>query len=396
LVVLTACVFMVGTAEWVMVGLLPDLSADLRVPLPMAGSLVTWYALTVTVGGPLVTVLTLRAPRKTVLLGLVSVFVVGNVMAALAGGFGMLLAARMITALTHSTSFAVALVIAVSMVPEAYRGRAIAVVAAGWNLATVLGAPLGTWIGDRHGWRATFWGIAALSILVLAAVTVLVPPLRQETPLRPRAEVGALLDRRVATVLAIIIAAQAGLFTLYTYITALLGEVSGFGAQAIAALLAVFGAGALAGNVLGGRLADRAPWRPLCVLLAALAAVLAVFAITSHDKWAAAVTMLALGVIAAALIPLLQERALAAAPSAPTLVTAVSASAFNLGVAGGSKLGGQALDVGFGFADLTWIGALVALAALPLTARAALQSHRAGHLGHAATDRELSATPTNC
>jgi len=385
---------MVGTAEWVMVGLLPDLSADLRVPLPVAGSLVTWYALTVMVGGPVVTVLTLRAPRKTVLLGLVSVFVLGNVMAALAGGFGMLLAARMITALTHSTSFAVALVIAVSMVPEVYRGRAIAVVAAGWNLATVFGAPLGTWIGDRYGWRATFWGVAVLSVLVLVAVAVLVPPPRQETPLMPRAEMGALLNRRVATVLAIIIVAQAGLFTLYTYITPLLGGVSGFGTQAIAALLAVFGAGALAGNVLGGRLADRAPWRSLCALLTALSAILAVFAITSHYKWAAAATMLALGVIAAALIPLLQERALVAAPAAPTLVTAVGASAFNLGVAAGSKLGGQALDAGFGSADLTWIGALVAVAAVPLAARAAL--HRPAASGTPPPVANSAATPTNC
>ncbi|MCT2594664.1 MFS transporter [Streptomyces sp. N2-109] len=388
LATLTTCVFLVGTAEWVMVGLLPDLSADLDLPLPAVGSLVTWYALTVTVAGPLVTVLLLRFDRKRALLGLVALFVAGNATAALAGGFGMLVAARMVTALTHSTAFAVALVIAVSMSPAAYRGRAISVVAAGWNLATVFGAPLGTWIGGQYGWRATFWSIAGLSALALAAVAVLVRAPAAKTVPRAGAEVRALLDRRVATVLVIVIAAQAGLFTVYTYVVPLLREVSGFGPTAATVLLAVFGFGALSGNVLGGRLADRAPWGALCVLLAGLASVLGLFTFTSRAQVTAAVTVLVLGMIAGALIPLLQERALAAAPGAPTLVTAVVASAFNLGIAGGSGLGGEALGGGFGLGDgpggglglgqLPWIGGLVALLALPPAARAALR-HRHHH-----------------
>ncbi|MEV0277647.1 MFS transporter [Streptomyces sp. NPDC050610] len=378
LAALTACVFMVGTAEWVMVGLLPDLSSDLSLPLPTAGSLVTWYALTVTVAGPLVTVLMLRVPRRTALLVLVAVFVAGNVAAASAGAFGMLAAARMVTALTHSTSFAVALVIAVSMSPPDRRGRAISVVAAGWNLATVFGAPLGTWVGERYGWRVTFWSIAVLSALILTAVAVLVRPPAPDAPLRPRAEVRALLNGRVATVLSIIIVAQAGLFTLYTYITPLLREVSGFRAPVVTVLLAVFGFGALFGNILGGRLADRAPWGALCALLAALAAVLALFTLTSRVQWAGALTVLLLGAVSGALIPLLQHQALAAAPGAPTLVTAIGASAFNLGVAGGSKLGGEALGTGFGLGDLAWLGGLVALAALPLAVRTALRRSRAG------------------
>lgn len=378
-----------------MVGLLPNLSADLRLPLPAVGSLVTWYALTVTVAGPLVSLLMLRVARRKALLALVTVFVAGNVMAALAGGFAMLVAARMIIALTHSTSFALALVIGVSMAPAMYRGRAIAVVAAGWNLATVFGAPLGTWIGDHYGWRATFWGIAVLSALILAAVAVLIRPPQPDTPPHLHSEVRALLDRQVVTVLAIIIAAQAGLFTVYTYITPLLGEVSGFASPAVTMLLAVFGFGALAGNILGGRLADRAPWGSLCALLAVLVAVLAVFAITSHVRWAAAATVLVLGVITAALIPLLQERALVAAPAAPTLVTAISASAFNLGVAGGSKIGGEVLSTGFGLSDLAWIGALVALIALPPAAHAAFLHRRAGLLVRIA-DRDPSPSRTTC
>ncbi|MFG3014010.1 MFS transporter [Streptomyces cinerochromogenes] len=371
LAVLTACLFVVGTAEWVMVGLLPQLSADLHRPLPAVGSLVTWYALVVTVAGPLVTLAMLRLPRRRALLVLLGVFVAGNLAAASAGGLGTLATARMLTALTHSTAFAVAVVIAVTMTPVSLRGRAIAVVTAGWNLATVLGAPLGTWLGDQFGRRTTFWAISGLAGAVLCAVTVLVrPPAPEEAP-RPRGEVRGMLRPRAALVLAIIVVAQAGLFTTYTYIAPLLRQVSGFTDSAVTTVLALFGLGAVAGNILGGHLTDRAPWAGLCTLLTALAAVLAAFTLTSEIQWTAAATVLVLGVITAALIPLLQDRALAAAPEAPTLVTAISASAFNLGVAGGSQLGGQALTTGLLLHDLPWVAALAAAGAVPLAAATA-------------------------
>jgi DHA1 family inner membrane transport protein len=375
LAVLTGCVFVVGTAEWVMVGLLPRLSADLHRPLPATGSLVTWYALVVTVAGPLVTVLMLRVARRRALLMLLAVFVAGNLAAALAGSFGALMMARMLTALTHSTAFALAMVIAVTMVPAARRGRAVAIVTAGWNLATVLGAPLGTWVGDNYGWRTTFWAIATLAALVLCAVAALVRPPAPQEGARPGSEVRAVFRPRVALVLAIIVVAQAGLFTTYTYIAALLRQVSGFTPTAVTTLLALFGLGAVGGNVLGGRIADRSPQAGLCALLTALTSVLAAFAFTSRIQWAAAATVLVLGVIAAALIPLLQDRALAAAPEAPTLVTAISASAFNLGVAGGSRLGGQALTAGLTLPDLPWIGALLAGGGVLLAAAAAYRHH---------------------
>ncbi|MFI8320041.1 MFS transporter [Streptomyces sp. NPDC085529] len=368
LAVLTASVFVVGTAEWVMVGLLPQLSADWHRPLPAVGSLVAWYALAVTLAGPLVTVGMLPLGRRPTLLVLLGVFVAGNLAASLAGGFTTLVAARMLTALTHSTAFATAMVIAVGMVPAARRGRAVAVVTAGWNLATVVGAPLGTWIGDRYGWRATFGVIATLAALVLCGVAVLVRPAAAHKAADPSGEARGLLRPRVALVLTITVVAQGGLFTAYTYIAPLLQQVSGFGPSAVSSLLALFGLGAVGGNILGGRLADRTPWTGLCVLLVGLTTALAVFSFTSRIRWTAAVTVLVLGVIAAALIPLLQDRALAAAPAAPTLVTAISASAFNLGVAGGSQLGGHALTAGLTMTDLPWLGALLAGGAVIIAA----------------------------
>jgi MFS transporter, DHA1 family, inner membrane transport protein len=374
MVVLTACVFVVGTAEWVMVGLLPQLSADLHRPLPAVGSLVTWYALVVTVAGPLVTVVLLRLARRRALLVLLGVFVAGNLAAASAGSFRALVAARMLTALTHSTAFAVTLVIAVGMTPAASRGRAIAAVTAGWNLAAVLGAPLGTWLGDEFGWRTTFWAITAFAALVLCAVAALVRSPGPRQAGRPGGEVRGMLRRRAALVLAVIVMAQAALFTMYTYIAPLLRQVSGFSDTAVTALLALFGLGGVGGNILGGRLADGTPWAGLGKLLTALAGVLAAFTLTSHIRWAAAATVLALGVIAAALTPMLQNLALAAAPEAPTLVTAISASAFNLGIASGSQLGGQALTAGLALHDLPWIGALVAAGAALLAVAATRRS----------------------
>ncbi|WP_083734872.1 MFS transporter [Actinomadura sp. CNU-125] len=359
--VLTACVFVVGTAEWSVVGLLPELAADLDRPLPAVGSLVTWYALVVTLvvtlAGPPVTVLVLRMPRRHALPTLLGVFVAGNTAAALADGLGVLLAARTLTALTHGTTFAVAVVIAVSMAPETGRGRAVAVVSAGWNLATFLGAPLGTWIGGQHGWRTTFACIAAFGALLVVAAAVLVRPPAPGTDGRARGEIRGLRGRGVGTILAITVVAQAGTFTAYTYIAPLLREVGGFTAAAVTALLALFGLGALVGNVLGGRLADRASDAALCGTPAALAIVLAAVAFTGRAQWAGVAVVAALGAVSGALIPLLQARALIAAPHAPTLVTAIGASAVNLGIAGGAEIGGRALAAGVPLDGLGWVGA---------------------------------------
>ncbi|WP_424642532.1 MFS transporter [Embleya sp. AB8] len=386
LAVLTACVFVVGTAEYVMTGLVPELAADLDRPVSTTGSLVGWYALTVTIAGPLVTVALLRLPQRRVLIGLLVAFTAGNAAAALATGYDALLAARVGTALTHSTTFAVALVAAVGAAPVGQRGRAVAAVASGWNLASVLGAPLGTWIGDRYGWRTTFWAIAACGLLVAVAAAVLVRPPRPPAPPAPRAEVRALLRPRVGLILAATVLAQAGLFTAYTFIGPLLRGPAGFGAAGVSVLLAVFGAGALLGNALGGRFADRGPARALCAAILALAATLALFAGAIHTQPTTVGAMFVLGAASAVLIPLLQERALDAAPGAPTLVTAVSASAFNLGIASGASIGGRSLDSGLELSDLAWLGALVTLAALlpalAAAARSRYPQHTPQHTSH--------------
>ncbi|APU18007.1 MULTISPECIES: MFS transporter [Actinoalloteichus] len=365
LLVLTAGVFVIGTAEYVVVGLLPQLSVDLDVSVPTAGMLITWYALTVTVGGPLITLATLRLPRRLLLSCAALLFALGNLVAATADTYGLLVAARVVTALTHSTFFAVALVTAVALVPAHRRGLAVAMVSAGFNLATVLGAPAGTWLGAVHGWRATFWAITILAVTVAIALPLAVRGTVSSSP-GLRSEVRALLDGRVATMLAITVLTQAGLFTLYTYIAPLLTEVSGFDGQTVAPLLMLFGAGALVGNLFGGSLADRSPWGSLVALIAALAATSAVFLVTATSRPGVTVALVLLGTAAFALVPVLQTRVAALAASAPTLAIATNTSGFNLGIAAGSWLGGRQLDAGFGLISLPVTAALLVMGGLVL------------------------------
>ncbi|MGP4021536.1 MFS transporter [Saccharopolyspora sp. 5N708] len=368
LVALMACVFAIGTAEYAVIGVLPDIAIDLRVSVGMTGLLVTGYALTVALAGPVVTAVTTRMPRKALLIGLIAVFAAGNALAAVAGSFGLLMIARVLAALVHSTFFAVGLVQAVSLVAEERRGWAIAVVSAGLNLATVFGAPLGTFIGHEFGWRVTFWSIAALSLVATGLVAVSVPTAAEVGTSSLRTEIKSLGSRAVFVVVAVTVLTQIALFTPYTYITTILTDVSGFAAEAVAWLLMAFGVGGLVGNLVGGRLADVAPWGSVRGLLAGMAVVLGVFGLAAESRIAAGVGVFVLGVVSCALIPALQSRAFAAAAGAPTLTVAVNTSAFNLGNAGGAWIGGRVLDGGGSPHWLIWIGIAAALIALSTTA----------------------------
>lgn len=373
LIALGACLFVVVTAETLVIGLLPALSADLRVPVPSAGLLVAGYALTVTIGGPLVTAATLRVPRKAALLGLVAVFAAGNALAASATGFGVLLAARVVTALTHSTFFAIALVLAATMVHPSKRGWAIAFVSTGLNLATVLGAPLGTLVGEAYGWRTSFWLLAVVALAAMAAVALLVPATRTAEPPRLGPELRALVTRPVLVLLAVTLVAETGFFVAYTYLSPILGRI--FPPGGVVVLLMVFGAGALCGNLAGGRLADRWPWASLRVLIVVLAAALVLFAAIASARAGAVVGVFALGAVAFALVPGLQTRVVVAAAGAPTLAVAVYTSIFNLGISAGAWLGGRALSAGVALGVLPLLGAAGVLGGLAVSAL-----HRGGGL----------------
>ncbi|RBM06243.1 MFS transporter [Streptomyces sp. PT12] len=362
---LMLCVFGVGTSEYVVAGILPGIADDLGVGISAAGLLVTAYAMGVVIGGPIVTLTTGRVPRKTLLLLLMGVFILGNVVAALAPTYWVAVVARVFAALIHSTFVAVGITLAVAMVPEGKAGSAVARVSLGLNLATVLGVPLGTFIGERHGWRATFWAVAAITAGATLLVAAVVRPAATAPDGGGVAELRVLGVRRVRMAILMTVLGSAGFGTVFTYISPLLTDVTGFSENAVAVLLIVFGVGSVVGTILGGRLADRSLMPSLCLLLAALTLILVLFGAIAPVRWVTAVAVFVFGAASFSIIPGLQARILSAAAGAPTLALAVNISAFQLANAGGSWLGGVVLDN----AGLRWIalaGACVTLCGLAL------------------------------
>lgn len=344
---LMLCVFGITTGEFVIAGILPDVAAGLAVSIPAAGLLVTAYALGMIVGGPVLTALTARFPRKKLITALLGVAVAGNLASTLAPGYPVLFAARVISACVVATFFANAIVIAVASTPPDRQASTVAKLALGMNLAMILGAPLGTAIGHALGWRATFAAITAVCLVGLFLVWRTVPdeaPKPADGDHDVRSELRVFGDRDVRLAIALTAVGNAGLLAVFTYLAPLLTEVAGFRAEAVAGLLLVYGVGAALGNLVGGWLYDRAPSASMLGLLALLTAVLAVAWWTGTHPVPAAVTVFLLGAVGFAVIPGMQARVLSTAAEAPTLAIAVNASAYQVAAAFAGWLGGRVID----------------------------------------------------
>ncbi|HET7837884.1 MAG TPA: MFS transporter, partial [Variovorax sp.] len=275
LLALTAGAFGIGTTEFVIMGLLLQVSADLQVSIAAAGLLISGYALGVAVGAPLLTIASRRLPRKTVLLGLMAIFTLGNIACAMAGSYELLMAARVVTSLAHGTFFGVGSVVATGLVPPERRASAIAVMFTGLTAATLLGVPAGAWLGLHFGWRSTFWAVALIGVAAFTVLALFVPRGRADAaPAALRDELAVLARPQVLLGLAITVLGFAGVFAVFTYIQPLLTRVTGVSEAAVSPILLLFGGGLAVGNLLGGRLADRAPMPSLLGSLVALAAVL--------------------------------------------------------------------------------------------------------------------------
>lgn len=357
-------VFGLTTGEFVIAGILPDVADDLAVSVPAAGQLMTAYALGMIVGGPAVTVLTARLPRKALVTGLIAVSVLGNLASAAAPNYPVLLAARFAAGLVVATFFAVAIATAVAMAAEGRQASAVAKVALGMNLGIILGAPIGTVIGQHAGWRATFAAIAAVTAAALLLVLRFVPagPPPASGPLLGELRVFGERDVRLAIALTAL--GNVGVLTVYLYIAPLLTDIGGFSGGSVPVLLLVYGAGAVLGNFLGGRSADRALMPSLAGFLAALAGVLALFWAVGEVRVLAAVLTFALGVLAFAIIPGMQIRVLTAARAAPTLAVAVNASGFQVAAAFAGWLGGRIVAVDWGLRALPLVAAVLTLTGL--------------------------------
>ena len=370
--------FGIGTTEFVIMGLLQQVSASLGVGIATAGLLISGYAFGVFAGAPAITLATRRLPRKLVLLGLMAVFTLGNLACALATSYAALMAARVLASLAHGSFFGVGSVVATSLVPEQRKASAIATMFNGLALATLIGVPACAWLGLHHGWHAAFWAITAIGVLAMAALAMLLPDTHDHdaTPVSLGTELRAIAGAPVLLGLATTAFGFAGVFVVYTFIEPLLTRVTGFGDAMVSPILLVFGLGMAIGNPLGGRLADRNLSAALVGTLVALAGVLVAFGFAMHAHWTMVLFTGLLGMAMFATVAPLQMWILRRASAAPSLASSLNIGAFNLANALGAWLGSEAVARGAGLVALPWIAALVTVVGIVLAAWA-LHGHRA-------------------
>lgn len=373
LLALTISAFAIGTTEFVIVGLLPTIAADLGVTLPSAGLLVSLYALGVAVGAPVLTALTGRVPRKQLLLGLMVLFTAGNLLAWLAPGYASLVAARILTGLAHGVFFSIGSTIATSLVPKEKAASAIAIMFTGLTVALVTGVPLGTFIGQHFGWRATFLAVSALGVIAFIGSLLFVPStIRHSPPASLLQQVKVLGQPRLLLVYAMTAAGYGGSFTAFTYLAPILQKVAGFEESAVGVVMLVYGVSVAVGNIWGGKLADRrGPIGALKIIFAGLAAVLLVLSFTAPHPVLVVATVLLWGAVAFGNVAGLQvyvvQQAEHYTPRAVDVASGLNIAAFNLGIAGGAWGGGLIVEH-LGLIHTGWIGALVVIGAYALTA----------------------------
>lgn len=360
LIALAIASFGIGTTEFVIMGLLPDVARDLNVSIPAAGLLIGGYALGVTFGSPMMAALLSGMRRKLALLLLIGLFVVGNLLCAIAPTYGLLLAARLLTSLCHGTLFGIGAVVATTLVPPRQRAMAISIMFSGLTLANVLGVPFGTALGQWAGWRMSFWAIVPIGIAAALAIARWLPASTALQPTRLGQEVRVLGRPAVLLPMLVSVLMSASLFATFTYVTPLLETVAGVSPHGVTLVLVLFGIGMTAGNLIGGRLAG---WRQLTSMLglgAVLIFVLIVFSLAATAPLPAAVIVSCWGLVHLAGTVPLQSRVVDGAVGAPNLASVLNQSAFNLGNAIGAWLGGEALLGGMSYAELPLLSAILA------------------------------------
>lgn len=357
--------FGIGLTEFVIMGLLPEVSADFEVTESVAGYLISGYALSVAIGAILLTAAVTRFERKKVLLSLMVLFIIGNLMSALAPSYEVMMGGRIVAALCHGAFFGIGSVVAADMVAPNKRAGAIAMMFAGLTIANVLGVPFGTLLGQQLGWRSTFWAITVIGVIALIGIAALVPTTPASTTGGGlRGELGAFRNKQVWLSIAITILGYGGMFGAFTYIAFTLTEVTGFATSSVPWLLILFGSGLFVGNFLGAKAADRSLTKALVWILAILTVVLIVFAATAESKVMTVISLFFMGAFGFATVPGLQMRIMNYASAAPTMASGANIAAFNVGNALGAWLGGITIAAGLGFTSPIWMGAAVTVAGL--------------------------------
>jgi len=374
---LAVAAFGIGTTEFVIMGLLPDVARDLGVSAPAAGLLVSGYALGVAAGAPILAIATAKWPRKQALVGLMCLFILGNILCAVAPTYALLMGARVVTAFCHAAFFGIGSVVAAELVAPDKRAQAVALMFTGLTVSNILGVPFGTALGHAAGWRSTFAVIAVIGVLAAAMLYTMLPKTLKVQGGDIFQEFRSILATQVQLSLLISTLASISMFTVITYIAYILLDVTGFTAQQESWVLLLFGAGITVGGLVGGKLAD---WKLMPVLAGVficIAVVLTLFSWTSHYKWPTLVTMFVWGAFTFAVVPGAQVRVLDTARGAPNLASTLNQGAFNLGNATGAWLGGVAIATGLPLTDLPLIGAVVAVLGAGTVGLAATLERRA-------------------
>ncbi|HEY9439069.1 MAG TPA: Cmx/CmrA family chloramphenicol efflux MFS transporter [Streptomyces sp.] len=374
--VLGLSVFALGTSEFMLSGLLPPIADDMNVSIPRAGLLISAFAIGMVIGAPLLAVATLRLPRRTTLIALISVFGLGQIAGAMAPTYEVLFASRVVSAFACAGFWAVGAAVAIAMVPVNARARAMAVMIGGLSIANVLGVPLGAFLGESLGWRSAFWAVGAASGVALVGIVTRIPriPLPETKP-RLRREVTIYRDRQVWLAIVITALAAGGVFCAFSYLAPLLTDVAGLGSGWVPWVLGLFGVGALIGTTVGGRIADAHLFGVLLSGILASTAFLAALAVFASSPLAVVTLSFLLGFSAFFTAPALNARMFNVAGAAPTLAGATTTAAFNLGNMSGPWLGGSVIDADFGFAATAWAGAAMMVPAL-LTAVVSMRLER--------------------
>ncbi|OAS88311.1 MULTISPECIES: MFS transporter [Metabacillus] len=371
LLALAVSAFAIGTTEFISVGLLPLIAEDLNIPVTTAGLTVSLYALGVTVGAPILTSLTSSMSRRSLLLWIMVIFIIGNSLAASATSIGVLLVARIISALSHGVFMSIGSTIAADLVPENRRASAISIMFTGLTVATVTGVPFGTYIGQQFGWRFAFFAIIVIGIIAFIANSILIPSdLRKGLPTSLRDQIKLVTNGRLLLLFIITALGYGGTFVVFTYLSPLLQEITGFKSETVAIILLVYGIAIAIGNMIGGKLSNRNPLGSLFYMFIVQAIVLVILMFTAPFKLAGLITILLMGLLAFMNVPGLQVYVVILAerfvPSAVDVASAINIAAFNAGIAIGSYLGGLITD-SIGLIHTSWIGAMMVLIAAILT-----------------------------
>ncbi|MEV6994498.1 MFS transporter [Streptomyces sp. NPDC093228] len=381
LLALAVGAFGIGTTEFVMMGLLPDVADDLRISIPAAGHLVSAYALGVVIGAPLLAAVTARMSRRTVLIGLMVLFVLGNALSALAPDYHWLLAARFLSGLPHGAFFGVGAVVATNLVAPERKARSVSLMFLGLTVANIAGVPVATLMGQDLGWRATFLGVSVIGAAAIASLFLLIPKDHTHAPSGGlRGELVALRSLPVWLALGTTVAGFGALFSAYSYVTPMLTDAAGYADASVTLLLALFGVGATIGNLVGGRLSDHSLRGTLFGGLTSMVVVLLLFPLLMGAQWSAALAVTLLGTAAFITGSPLQLMVMEKASAGPSLASSANQAAFNLANAGGAWIGGLALAAGFGVTSPALAGAALAVLGLAVAGVAHAVDRRRGPL----------------